>query len=164
MKKKASKSAWVKKEKLEQLTEWAADGLSMRDIATNMGIGRSTLYKWASDDDRIMDALMCGRARACEIVENALFKKCVGYTVIVKKAFKIRKKYYDENGKQCEKDEIELHDEEVYIQPDTAAQKFFLVNNMPEKYKNSPTESKEDEGGGVVMMPEVIEIEGSKDE
>lgn len=160
---KNTRSYWKKAAQLEKLTEWAADGLSMKQIAGLMGISRSTLYVWCECEKDISDALARGHTRACEEVENALFKRCVGYTVSEKKIFKVRRKKY-EGGKVTEEyDELTEGYEERYIAPDTAAQKFFLVNNMPEKYRISPKEKEDGEDtGGVVELPpvaqEVIEV------
>lgn len=160
---KNTRSYWKKAAQLERLTEWAADGLSMKQIAGMMGISRSTLYIWGECEKDISDALARGHARACEEVENALFKRCVGYTVSEKKIFKVRKKKYEGGRVTEEYDELVERYEERYIAPDTAAQKFFLTNNIPEKYRLAPggTDSEEEQGGVVELPPvsdEAIEV------
>ena len=87
--KKKGITYWSSTKGCEQIKEWAADGLSAKEIAANMGISRSTLYEWVEKNSDISDSFTCGRTRANEVVENALFKRCCGYNATVKKTIKI---------------------------------------------------------------------------
>ena len=69
---------------------WARDGLTEDQIAHNMGIVRSTLSDWKTKHEDISNALKKGKEVVDRLVENALFKKTQGYTVPLKKTFKLR--------------------------------------------------------------------------
>ena len=68
---------WLNKDGLEQIEKWARLGLSDRQIAKNMGIGRSTFYEWKKKYSEISDSLKEGKEIADYFVENALFKNAL---------------------------------------------------------------------------------------
>ena len=64
---------WERPEKLELLRAWARDGLSMDQIAHNMGFKRrDTLYKYANLSADIIDSLRKGKEESNSEVENTL--------------------------------------------------------------------------------------------
>lgn len=127
---------WQTEEGLLQLGAWARDGLTDEQIASNIGISRSTLSDWKNRFSDIADTLKKGKAVVDIQVENALFKKAIGYKTKVKKAFKLKEVLYD-NGKRLQETErIEYAEEEMYIPADTTAQIFWLKNRKPEAWKD----------------------------
>lgn len=40
---------WLKPDKLEQVTNWYANGLIDKEVAANMGVTAKTLYEWRDD-------------------------------------------------------------------------------------------------------------------
>ena len=64
---------WNKPEKLVLLQGWAVNGLTIEDIAANMGIGKTTIYEWMKKNPDITDALKIGAEEALMIAENSLF-------------------------------------------------------------------------------------------
>lgn len=112
------------KDKLEVVKGWARDGLSNEQIAHNMGISTTTLYEWQNKYPEFADALSKSKEVVDREVENALYKKAVGYTV------KIPQQKVLKDGT------IVDYMQTIYIQPDVTAQKFWLVNRMPEKYRD----------------------------
>lgn len=75
---KASADRWVTPDGLERVTNWAAKGCTTKEIARNMGIGKTTLYRWAASHPEIRSAIDEGRTLSVECVENALFRLAVG--------------------------------------------------------------------------------------
>lgn len=110
---------------------WARQGLTDEQIAKNMGIKKSTFYDWLKKYPDISDSLKKGKAPVDFEVENALYKRAVGF------------KY----------EEIETVEEEVdgvfktrvkrtqkTALPDTSAIIFWLKNRKPEQWrKMNPT-------------------------
>lgn len=72
---------WATPGALEQITNWAAKGCTMAEIAQNMGIARSTLYGWAGRRTEIAGAIRDGRMLSVEAVENSLFRLATGQVV-----------------------------------------------------------------------------------
>lgn len=155
---------WLKKKNLEQITEWAKDkNNNISDIAALMGISASTFYKWKNERVEISDAFEEGRKVLDEKVENSFFDMCVGFTKTVKKVFKLRRKEYNENGKViAEYEELVDREEEEYIPPSVTAQKFYLCNRMPDRYRpeNAVLLPGDDDEKitGVVEMPAVEDV------
>lgn len=57
--------------------------------------------------------------------------------VKVQQAIKVKDVYYDENGRRCENERIEIVELEQEIPPDTTASIFWLKNRKPEQW-NKP--------------------------
>ena len=133
---KAKYEYWLTDDGLLLLAAWARDGLVDDQIAHNMGIARSTLNEWKKKYTVISDTLKKGKEIVDIEVENALFKKATGYTVIVKKPIKCKKVVYEHGRKVSEIETIEYAEEEVYIPPETAAQVFWLKNRRPDKWRD----------------------------
>lgn len=70
---------WLTDEGLIKIEGWARDGLTDKQIAENIGISRSTLNKWKNDFSDISDTLKRGKEVVDRQVENALFKRALGY-------------------------------------------------------------------------------------
>ena len=154
---------WLKKENLQQLTEWAKNkDYNISDIASLMGISVSTFYEWKKNNPEIEAAFEEGRRVLDEKVENSFFDMCVGFLQKVKKQYKLRRKEF-ENGKVvAEYEELVEAEEEEYIPPSVAAQKFYLCNRMPDRYRPEtavlPSGKDDDEKKtGVVELPAVHE-------
>lgn len=155
---------WLKKKNLEQLTVWAKNkDYNISDIASLMGISVSTFYEWKKNNPEIEAAFEEGRRVLDEKVENSFFDMCVGFTKTVKKVFKLRRKEYNENGKViAEYEELVDREEEEYIPPSVAAQKFYLCNRMPDRYRPEtavllPGKEDDEKKTGVVELPTVHE-------
>lgn len=129
---------WLTKEGLLKLEAWARDGLTDEQIAGNIGICRDTLIEWKKRYSDISDTLKKGKEISDVQVENALFKKACGYTISLKKTFKVKRIEYDENtGKKIsEREELVEGFDEMHVPADTTAQIFWLKNRLPEKWKD----------------------------
>ena len=105
---------------------WARQGLTDEQIAKNMGIKKSTFYDWLKKYPDISESLKKGKAPVDFEVENALYKRAVGF----------------------EYEEIETVEEEVdgvfktrvkrtqkTALPDTSAIIFWLKNRKPEQWR-----------------------------
>lgn len=73
---------WEQSENLVLLEGWARDGLSMEQIAHNMGISKDTLYRWLKLSSDISDAIKKGKEVTDYLVENALFTSALTGNVV----------------------------------------------------------------------------------
>ncbi len=151
---------WLTDESLAALKAWSAEGLDFGQIAENMGISESTLREWRKNYPAISAAIKHGRAHAIAQVENALYKRALGYTIPIKKAIKVKVVDYDEKtGRRVrEREEIVEAIEEQHIPADSTAQIFYLTNRKPEDWKRNRPEviaDDEEKGTGVILLPEV---------
>ena len=70
---------WLTNDGLILISGWARNGLTYEQIAHNMGITRNTLNEWRNRFKGIDDALKRTREIVDLEVENALYKRAIGY-------------------------------------------------------------------------------------
>jgi len=106
--------------KLILIAGWMRNGLTLDDVAHNLGISPVTLFKYRDAHVEFSEALKSGKEVADIIVENALYKRAVGYA-------------YDEvtyqNG-----EEVKRVTKEAL--PDVTAQIFWLKNRKPVEWRD----------------------------
>ena len=154
---------WLKPENLKKVTNWAKkENLSIAQIAKKMRISARTFYRWLDKYEEFREAFNEGRETVDGNVETSFIKMCIGYKETISKPQKIKRVVY-ENGKKVEEyEEIVDAEEEIYVKPDVNAQKFYLTNRKPDRWRSDTKELNGDadaENTGVVMLPEVEESE-----
>lgn len=142
---------WLTSEGLALLSGWAASGLTDDDIATNMGIVRSTLNEWKNKYSDISDTIKKNKEQADYIVEGSLFKRANGYK-------------YEEVTEECifnketEKYELKVTKRVTKeVPPDVGAAMAWLKNRQPNKWRDKPKESVNEEG--VVIVDDLPKYE-----
>lgn len=125
---------WLTENGLTRIEGWARDGLNDEQLADKIGIKPWTLYDWKKKYPQISQAIRAGKDVPDRKVENELYKSCFDRKITVRKAFKVKEVYYDENGKRCEKEHLETAEEDVAIPANEKAQEFWLSNRKPEQW------------------------------
>ncbi|MEK5070520.1 helix-turn-helix domain-containing protein [Sporosarcina sp. FSL K6-1508] len=121
---------WLNPEGLIKIEGWARDGLTDEQIATNIGISRSTLNEWKKKYSDISDALKRGKEVVDRQVENALLKRALGY------------QYNEVTQEKTWSDELGIYEMSVTkivtkeVNPDTTAQIFWLKNRKPKDWRD----------------------------
>lgn len=116
------------------LEGWAKDGLTDEQIAKNIGIHVSTLYTWKKKYSEIDEALKKGKEVVDYEVENALFKRAIGYD------YEERKETQEVvNGELKKKVEIT----KKHMPADSTSAIFWLKNRKPDKWQNVSSAIKE---------------------
>lgn len=134
-----AKSKWDDvKEKLESVEIWASMGLNERQIAHNLGISKATMENYKKAHLDFLEHLKRGKETADSKVENALYKRATGYTVIEQQAMKRKEIYYDEKDRKCEKEHIEVVEVEKEVPADVTAMKFWLINRQKGRWTDNP--------------------------
>lgn len=64
--------------RLEEIRDWAGQGLTRPEIASRLGVDRATLHRYMNDHDDLRDALKSGDTEIVANVEAALAKKALG--------------------------------------------------------------------------------------
>lgn len=116
---------WLKQENLMKIEGWARDGLTDEQIAYNMGIGTTTLYRWKNEHREIRETLKKGKEVIDRQVENSLLKRALGYE-------------YDEVTQEIDKETGQLRVTKIVtkqVVPDTTAQIFWLKNRKPNEWR-----------------------------
>ena len=102
-------------DKLDSIQGWARDGLTLQEIADNLGIALSTLCNYKNQYPELNEALKKGVDESLYTVENALFKAACGY-------------YYTEEEMTKNGNIVELT---KYAKPNITACIFYLKNKAP---------------------------------
>lgn len=111
---------WLSDEGINLLRGWARNGLTDDDIASNMNIAPSTLYEWKKRFPEFSNTLRESKQIADMAVENALYKKAIGYEY-----------------KEITKESGVITKEVIKQQPpDTTAQIFWLKNRKPNEWRD----------------------------
>ena len=121
---------WLTDEGLLQIGGWARNGLTDEQIAHNMGICRDTLIQWKKKFPDISYSLKVNKEVADIQVENALYKKALGYKAV---------DIIYEQVKNADTGEYELmpvKKTERDVPPDTTAQIFWLKNRKPDAWSD----------------------------
>lgn len=114
---------WITEDGLLKIQGWARDGLIDKQVAKNMGVAESTLRGWKRRFPEIAEALRKGKEVVDREVENALYKRALGYWVTETETTT----YQDGTTKTTEK--------RRHIVPDTTAQIFWLKNRKPDQWR-----------------------------
>ena len=70
---------WLTEEGLLKVEGWARDGLTDKQIAQKIGITPNTFYQWVNRFTDFKYTLKKSKEVADRKVENALFKRALGY-------------------------------------------------------------------------------------
>ncbi len=119
------------KPRLIEVEAWKRDGLTDEQIMGNLGISKATFYKYKAKYKELEQALIKGKEVADIEVENALFKRAVGYNYIER-----IKETKEINGKTT----VIIKEVEKHMAGDTVAQIFWLKNRKPNKWKDRQEE------------------------
>lgn len=111
---------WLTEEGLLLIEGWARDGLTDKQIASNIGINETTLNRWKKDHLPIMQVLKESKEIADRQVENALHKNALGF-------------YYEEDMVTNQGDVVRV---KKYSKPNTTAQIFWLKNRKPANWRD----------------------------
>lgn len=114
---------WLTEEGLTRIQGWARDGLIDKQIAHNMGVSYCTFRTWRDKFPAMAEALLKGKEVVDREVENALYKRALGYWVTETETTT----FSDGTTKTTEK--------RRHIVPDTTAQIFWLKNRKPDEWR-----------------------------
>lgn len=116
------------KDGIELLKGWARDGLNNDQMANNMGIGRTTFYKWQSKSTKIREAIKSNKKIIDYEVENAALKSALGF----KETLEEKEYTVDENNN---KKLIKIKQREIYFAPNPTMIVFWLRSRMGDKWR-----------------------------
>jgi len=127
------------KHNLLRIEEWAFDGATDKQIAENIGYNETYFHELKNKFPELSDALTRGRAPLDRIVETSLYKKATGFTMKEQRPFKLKEEYYDEEGRRCVNEKVEVVEVDAYYPPDVNAQAIWLRNRKVEKWNKEVT-------------------------
>lgn len=120
---------WITEDGLIELEGMAMDGLINEEIADEIGINPSTLYDWQKKYPEIAKALKTGKKVVDRRVENALYKRAIGYT-FVEVTRELTTNAKGEGEMVVTKEVLKE------VEPNTTAQIFWLKNRKPYEWRD----------------------------
>lgn len=131
------------KPRLVEIEAWKRDGLTDEQIFKNLGISRDTFYKYKEKYSDFSEAIKKGKEVADIEVENALFKRAIGY-----KYKEVIKEVKEIDGKKS------TYVKEVIkeMPGDVAAQIFWLKNRKSSKWKDKQDIDIEDNNVSITIQ------------
>ncbi|WP_249525996.1 transposase [Fusobacterium nucleatum] len=115
------------KSRLIEIEAWKRDGLTDEQICNNLNISIQTFYTYKSKYIEFFEAIKKGKEVADIEVENALFKRAIGY-----KYKEVIKEVKEIDGKKS----TYIKEVTKEMPGDVAAQIFWLKNRKPSKWKD----------------------------
>lgn len=106
--------------KLGLVEGWKRDGLTDEQIARNLGVSKHTLIKWKKNIPDFLDAIKKGKEVSDYELENALYKRAVGY-------------YYEEETVTNKGEVVKI---KKYEHANPTSLIFALKNRLPHKYRD----------------------------
>lgn len=117
---------WLQEDNLIRIESWARMGLTDEQIAKNMGVNKTTLYDWIKKFPDISNSIKKGKAPIDFEVENALFKRAIGYEYE-----EVETTIEEIDGKQRKR----IKKIKKVALPETSAMIFWLKNRKPEQWR-----------------------------
>jgi len=127
------KDYWVTKvlPKIHLVRGWARNGLTNDEIATNLGIALSTFYRFVENHEQMKETLRSAREDAEVIMENALYKRGLGFKY---------KEVTRERRKNEETDDFEMVITKSItktVMGDVGAQTYWLEHRAPRRWEKN---------------------------
>lgn len=107
----------------------ARRGLTIAQIAKEMGVAKATLYNWMDSYQEFLDAVNEGRSYADSVIEDSLYSLARGVTVKETR----RKIVYDDNGQPVPQ-VVDVVEKEM--PPSASACIFWLKNRKPDSWRD----------------------------
>lgn len=145
------KSKWVShvEPRLDTIRMWRKMGFLEKEICEHLGVGVSNFARYKLQYRELREALKEGKEDADAAVENALFKRAIGYEYEVTETVAIR----DAEGKLTGK--VQLRRTKKHMAPNVLAQIFYLKNRCPE-FWHDRTHHEYSSSNGQPLQPPII--------
>lgn len=120
---KTGRPTKFKPEFVAQAVKLAALGATDREVADFFEVDERTLYRWKHEHEAFCQALKVGKASADERVEQALYRRAVGYV-------QDDTHFSAYEGKVTQTPYVKI------VPPDTTAAIFWLKNRKPDEWRD----------------------------
>ena len=120
----------------EQAYKLCLLGATDKDMADFFEVVESTVNLWKKEYPKFSESIHAGKAKADMEVASSLYQTTQDRTVTEQMAFKVKKVFYNEDGKRIEQETIEIVDVEKQIPADFRSQQFWLKNRKSDKWRD----------------------------
>ena len=119
----------------DQVYKLALLGATDAEIADFFEVSESTINLWKKNHHEFSESIREGKIKADYSVAHKLYDKAIGPQWIEEQAFKVKKTWYDNNGKKCEEENVVTVPVKRAAPPDTPAISLWLRNRKADKWR-----------------------------
>jgi hypothetical protein len=121
------------KPNLGAISQWYRDGATDKMVMEHLGVSEQSFYNYKREHKEFADAVFQSRTIADSMVENALYRRALGYTKTIQEQ-KINKA-----------DTVVTLEKQVHYPADVGAIAFWLKNRKPTSWKDKLPVAADDE-------------------
>lgn len=122
------------KPRLKDIEHWCRDGLTEEEICKRLGVSVSSFSEYKNKYPELLEVLKRGKEEADYAVEDALFKRAIGYQY-EEVTYQLAERINPDTGeKETYMTEAKRVTKEV--PPDVTAAIFWLKNRCPDKWRD----------------------------
>jgi hypothetical protein len=118
------------KSRFYDIEQWLNEGLSEKQIITNLGIGKTSWESYKHKYPELVELIKKGSQTQVTEVVNSLFKNATGYYYYIEEAVKVK----DADGRE----HLEKISLKKFSKPETGAIAFFLKNKDKMNWQDNP--------------------------
>lgn len=118
----------------DQAYERCLLGSTDAELADYFEVNEDTIHQWKHTHKDFFRAIRKGKEEADAKVAKKLYHKALGAEWVEQQAFKVKKVFYDENGKKNELEEVVTIDVKRVAPPETQAIALWLRNRQSGKW------------------------------
>jgi hypothetical protein len=105
-------------------------GLPDKKLAEYLDISEDTLHEWKKVYPSFSESIREGRVKADGSVAHSLRERAEGYSWMEETPIKVKEIFYDEQGRRCERERIEITLVKKVVPPEPQAIRFWLMNRQ----------------------------------
>jgi len=137
------------KPRLETIKAWRRKGLTEQEICKGLDVAVCTFATYKNKYPELVEALSISKADADGQVENALFKRAVGYT------FEETETHVTQRGDGTEKI-VRVKKTLKHVEPNTTAMMAYLLNRVSKDWQNKSRHELSGPDGGPIQTGGVL--------
>jgi uncharacterized protein YjcR len=111
-------------------------GYTDEELADFFNVNIDTIKEWKNVHVEFSASISAGKENADMLVIDSLYNSAQDRTVKEQQAIKVKRVYYDEQGKKVEEEKIEIIEVEKVIPSDFRSQQFWLKNRQSKKWRD----------------------------
>ncbi len=124
--------------RLSEISAWVKLGMTEKEIAKKLGVSYSSFKTYKKEHLALFGTMANTKSVVDAMVVEALLKNALGFTYREQQAVKVKNEYYDDKGRKCYKETVEVVDIEKTKPPETQAATFWSINRDSEKWATNP--------------------------
>jgi hypothetical protein len=120
----------------EQVRKLCLLGATDKDIADFFDVEEKTINNWKEKHKEFFQSMREGKEVADMEIALSMYENAKDRVVKEKKAIKLKEVFWNEEGKRCEQERVELIEEERLVQGDFRNASLWLRNRRPDKWRD----------------------------